>query len=370
MPPEDSFYYEGFSGPNGTIVPDDVFDVLAPRLKESELRVLLYIVRRTFGFGKSADAISLRQLTDGIQTRDGRTLDYGTGMSRKAVVAGVRGLAEKGIITVHRHTSERGDQSVNVYRLRFRDSEPVTHGNHGSVPPPPPPVTDGNHRGVPQPPPPVTNGNPQESVQDSVIHNNTVVPVVDETMKAQRHIADRLKKLGVHHNTVKRLLREHDPNHIERIAREVECRLTRGWQPGESAAAWLVAALRDGYEIAAPQDWSGRHIEDEQARERRRECSRALVQAWEEKRDSTLREQGIEQSMEEIWRAVQARLRTAGAWSPLIAAGALRQVGDTRMELLVPAAVRGRMERVMEAVREALVEELGEAWTMTLTCID
>ena len=354
MPPEDSFYYEGFSGPNGTIVPDDVFDVLAPRLKESELRVLLYIVRRTFGFGKSADAISLRQLTDGIQTRDGRILDYGTGMSRKAVVAGIRGLVEKGIITVHRHTSERGDQSVNVYRLRFRDPEAVTQGNQADVPAPPPPVTDGNHPGVPKPPPPVTSGNPQESVQDSVIHNNTVIPVVDCTTEAREHVSQRLKKLGIHHNTVKRLLREHDLRHIESIAGEVERRLGRGWQPSESAAAWLVAALRDGYQISGQDECGALHIEDEDARERRRRCSDALVQAWEQQRDTALREHGIEQSMEDIWRSVQERLRSAGAWSPVIAAGVLRQVDHARMELLVPAAVRARMESAMDVVRHPL----------------
>ncbi len=370
MPPEDSFYYEGFSGPNGTIVPDDVFDVLAPRLKESELRVLLYIVRRTFGFGKSADAISLRQLTDGIQTRDGRTLDYGTGMSRKAVVAGVRGLVEKGIITVHRHTSERGDQSVNVYRLRFRDSQPVTQSNHGGVPAPLPTVTEENHASVPEPPSPVTNGNPQESVQDSVIQNNTVLPVVDHAMQAQRHISDRLKRLGVHHNTVNRLLRDYELKHIETIAGEVERRLRQGWEPGQSAAAWLVAALRDRYQISAPEECAVTHIEDEEARERRRRCSEALVHAWEEERDSALRDHGVEQNAEKIWRDVQTRLRRMGTWSPVIAAGIVRQVDDTTIELLVPVAVRERMEGAMAVVREALVEELGEAWTITLRCID
>ena len=44
------FRYEGFSEPNYTPVPDDLFDLIAPNLTESELRVLLYIIRRTFGF--------------------------------------------------------------------------------------------------------------------------------------------------------------------------------------------------------------------------------------------------------------------------------------------------------------------------------
>ena len=76
--------FEGFSSPNYTQVPDEVFDVLAPDLSEAELRVLLYIVRRTFGFKKAADDISLKQLVDGIRTKDGVPLDRGAGYPRSA----------------------------------------------------------------------------------------------------------------------------------------------------------------------------------------------------------------------------------------------------------------------------------------------
>ena len=44
------FYYPGFLHPTTTPVPDDVIDELMPRLSEAGLKVLLYIVRRTFGF--------------------------------------------------------------------------------------------------------------------------------------------------------------------------------------------------------------------------------------------------------------------------------------------------------------------------------
>ena len=38
-------------------------------LNESELKVLLYIIRRTFGFKKSFDNISLNQLAEGVHER-------------------------------------------------------------------------------------------------------------------------------------------------------------------------------------------------------------------------------------------------------------------------------------------------------------
>ena len=93
------------------------------RLSPSENLVLLYIFRRTFGFGKDYDAISLTQMAEGITTRDGRVLDHGTGMSRPGCRNGIRGLLDKGIITVRKTIAEDGNNEVNVSRLRFKDGE-------------------------------------------------------------------------------------------------------------------------------------------------------------------------------------------------------------------------------------------------------
>jgi hypothetical protein len=116
------YVFRGFSDPTYTQVPDEVFDELAPRLTESELRVLLYILRRTFGFKKRSDAISISQMVNGITTRDGRVLDLGTGMSRPGVTKGIKGLIAKGVIEAERTVAEDGVNQVNVYRLRFASS--------------------------------------------------------------------------------------------------------------------------------------------------------------------------------------------------------------------------------------------------------
>ena len=47
--------FEGFYMPNTTAVPDNFFDVLMPTLSEAQLKVVLYIMRRTFGFKKNSD---------------------------------------------------------------------------------------------------------------------------------------------------------------------------------------------------------------------------------------------------------------------------------------------------------------------------
>ena len=127
---EDSSPFPGFTKPTYTQVPDELFDLLMPNLSEAELKVLLYIVRRTFGFSKSADAISLNQMIDGITTREGTVLDRGTGLSRSSVRRGVTGLETKGIILISKVKSANGDYESNVYRLKIRELGVVSSQNH------------------------------------------------------------------------------------------------------------------------------------------------------------------------------------------------------------------------------------------------
>src|ERR1035437_6358405 len=121
--------FEGFTGPNYTMVPDELFDELLADLSGAELKVLLYICRRTFGFKKDEDSISLSQLMHGIVMKDGRALDHGTGLSKPTLLAALNSLEESGIIETERQRSEtRGDEPT-IYRLRFRE------GGKESLPP-------------------------------------------------------------------------------------------------------------------------------------------------------------------------------------------------------------------------------------------
>src|SRR3954453_9196518 len=71
------YEFQGFLSPNTTPVPDVLFDDLLQRLDNAELRVLLYIIRRMYGFKKSSDDISIGQMVDGIKRKDGTVLDGG-----------------------------------------------------------------------------------------------------------------------------------------------------------------------------------------------------------------------------------------------------------------------------------------------------
>jgi hypothetical protein len=128
-----SHHFPGFSSPTYTIVPDELFDDLLSELSGAELKVLLYIIRRTFGFKKDSDTISLKQMAEGIVTRDGRVLDRGAGVAKSAAAQAVKTLREKGYIVHQRNRShEKGDEPT-TYALRFRDA-PVSRKWTGGYP--------------------------------------------------------------------------------------------------------------------------------------------------------------------------------------------------------------------------------------------
>jgi Bacteriophage replication protein O len=113
--------FTGFRSPNYTQVPDELFDELMTDLSGAELKVLLYIIRRTFGFKRSSDSISLSQMLHGLQTGNGRVLDRGAGVSKPTLLQALRSLEERNVIETERRRSvEKGDEPT-VYRLNFAD---------------------------------------------------------------------------------------------------------------------------------------------------------------------------------------------------------------------------------------------------------
>jgi hypothetical protein len=108
-----------FQRPTTTPTPDEIFDFWLPDMSEAELKIILYIVRRTFGFKKDADAISLNQICNGITTKDGRVLDRGTGLCRSSAYKAVQSLEAQGLISVERSQTHKGDNATNIYTLRF-----------------------------------------------------------------------------------------------------------------------------------------------------------------------------------------------------------------------------------------------------------
>lgn len=144
--------FQGFRSPNTTPIPDELFDELMAELSGAELKVLLYICRRTFGFKKERDNISLKQLVEGITTKKGKKLDNGTGLGKASVARAVKTLEEKGVVLrIKRKSKRKGDEST-TYALHI---VPVSHFET-------PPVANMRH-------PRVSKVNPQQTVVQQTV---------------------------------------------------------------------------------------------------------------------------------------------------------------------------------------------------------
>jgi hypothetical protein len=104
--------------PNYTQTPNIFYDSLLSQLGHAEMKCLLYIFRRTFGFHRKSDKISLTQFEKGIEG-----LDSGTGLSRKNIHPALESLAEKGIININK------EGNTNSYSLYLDDLEVGTQSN-------------------------------------------------------------------------------------------------------------------------------------------------------------------------------------------------------------------------------------------------
>ena len=113
------YKFQGFTAPQYTQVPDQLFDELLPILSGNEIKVLLYICRRTFGFHKTNDNISLNQMLFGITKKDGTQLDKGLGISKPTLLRTLKSLKHKNIIIAQKRRSIRNGNEPTNYRLNI-----------------------------------------------------------------------------------------------------------------------------------------------------------------------------------------------------------------------------------------------------------
>ncbi|MFA5431676.1 MAG: replication protein [Candidatus Paceibacterota bacterium] len=80
-------------------------------LNGSEQKVLDFILRHTWGFGKDTDQISLTQLEHGAGK-----LDKGTGLTRPSIIKAIKGLITKGFI------KKVSTKKTNIYKLVVKEN--------------------------------------------------------------------------------------------------------------------------------------------------------------------------------------------------------------------------------------------------------
>ena len=112
-----------------TKVPNALCDRWLDKLGKAAFKVIFYAFRRTEGFQKKSDPISLSQFSRGITRNDGEKLDGGTGLCRQSVVTAIHTLEQQKLLIVERGKTVYGDHEVNRYTIDLavleQGSEPV-----------------------------------------------------------------------------------------------------------------------------------------------------------------------------------------------------------------------------------------------------
>jgi hypothetical protein len=159
--------FEGFDFTKTTAVPDVLFDMLLAELSSAEMKVLLYIIRRTRGFQKVMDAISLSQLQKGITKKDGTIQDKGCGINRRETICNaLASLEAKKYIYSKKQKTDRNEHVTTIYGLCAQQvvAKPDHKTMADDAKTEPPVVSDANHRSPVQASGVVAKPNPQETV--------------------------------------------------------------------------------------------------------------------------------------------------------------------------------------------------------------
>jgi phage replication O-like protein O len=229
--------FPGFQFPNTTQIPNEVFDSLLPHLSGGELKVLLYICRRTFGFRKDSDSISLTQIAHGITTRAGRVLDQGTGLSKRHVINALKALEKRNIITVTRKVDETGLNEVNTYSLNLlaRGGGIGTKSPQGVVQPTSPGVVN-------SPSPGVVNCNAPTKQREQKKEEQKKDIVVD--------VAKDLENFGITKSAVTKLLQDYPVAYIKEKLEMAKGLVTAGsCLVSQNPAGWLRRAIEEDYSL-------------------------------------------------------------------------------------------------------------------------
>jgi len=88
--------------PNYTIIPNIILDKMMSEMSESEFRVVIAICRKTFGWHKDKDRISISQI------------EKLTGLSHNAVIEGTKQALERGIVERH-PISQSFEYEISVF---------------------------------------------------------------------------------------------------------------------------------------------------------------------------------------------------------------------------------------------------------------
>jgi len=310
--------------PNSTQIPDILLDYWMAELSGAELKVLLYIARRTYGFGKQSDSISIKQMAQGIQKRNGNVLDRGTGLSKASVKNACNSLIERGLLirtTRRSPTSEEFEEStyrLNLYAPAPREpSRNPDDGEQGGssekkgrpkISQPWPENGQGVGQKLANRRPKISQGVGQKlAPQETAVQETDLQETVQETAAATARVPEVLPEprpeaslaaavlKGDDTEALVEALVAHEMNRVDarRLAREKpqECRRQLAFLPYVEAfksgkGAYLRAAIEGGYGPPGGYEEARRREQDRLRREERDRQAQLRAQEEERRRET------------------------------------------------------------------------------------
>ena len=223
------YKFGGIESPNYTQVPNVFLDELMSALTGSELKVLMYITRRTFGFGKRSDNISLNQIANGITKKDGTALDKGTGLSKKQIINAINKLVDKGIIIKVKRASEKKALEATNYSLKFKNDlfEPLYTF-----------YTSPSEKSLIEQKKVIQNKETQQQKNKNVVLNS----------KKEKELIDKLIKLKVKKDVAKSIIKNQNHKKIESYIDYINQRIKKGSKI-RSIPAYLIDAIKNNYQL-------------------------------------------------------------------------------------------------------------------------
>ena len=112
--------FSGFEEPkeNWSKLPHAFVNALPLVETEGELKVILYILRHTWGFQDKEKKITLDEFRSGRRRKDRTRLDAGTGLSKPTIIDGLERAEQHGFITVEVDDSDKA-RVKKLYSLRM-----------------------------------------------------------------------------------------------------------------------------------------------------------------------------------------------------------------------------------------------------------
>lgn len=101
--------FEGFPPLTYTQLPNELIDTFLPILGDAEVRVVLFVARKTYGWHRESDNLSLSQIAKA------------TGLSKQSVIDATASLVNRGLLI----KTERGPNIPHNYRLNVQSSQPT-----------------------------------------------------------------------------------------------------------------------------------------------------------------------------------------------------------------------------------------------------